>query len=206
METSALQLFGHVFATNALKLFFLFTPFFALSMFLCLTAERTDAERRRVAGQALGAAFLICVILLFLGKALFTIFGVTLNAFRAGVGTILLLSGIGLVKGRPVEAKVQPDDDIAIVPMALPVIVGPATIGAVMVMGTELRTAVEKFACVLAMAAAATALWAMLCLATALERRFGRRVFEVLSKVTGLILSALAAQLILGGVRDFMLQ
>ena len=119
---------------------------------------------------------------------------------------MLLLSGISLVKGRPIEAKVLPDDDIAIVPMALPVIVGPATIGAVMVMGTELRSVVAKLACVLAMAAAAAALWAMLCLAAALGRRFGRRVFEVLSKVTGLILSALAAQLILCGIRDFMLQ
>ena len=149
------------------------------------------------------AAFVISVILLFLGQSIFSVFGITLNAFRAGVGVILLLSGIGLVKGRAVDAQPNPDDDIAIVPMAIPVVVGPATIGTVLVLGTELETVVAKVACVLSIAAASTTLWAMLYLSTALERRFGRRIFEILSKITGLVLSSLAAQLILSGIAGF---
>ena len=196
--------FWRVFSPNALKFFFLYTPFFALSMFLCITEEHTEAERRRLSGRIMFAAFVISVILLFLGRAIFSVFGITLDAFRAGVGVILLLNGIGLVKGRVVDAQPNPDDDIAIVPMAIPVVVGPATIGTVLVLGNELKTFVEKAACVLSIATACATIWAMLFLSTALERRFGRRIFEILSKITGLVLSSLAAQLILSGVAGFL--
>lgn len=196
--------FWSVFSSNALKFFFLYTPFFALSMFLCITEDMEERERRRLSWRIMLATFSVCLVLLFLGRAIFSIFGITLDAFRVGVGTILLLSAIGLAKGRTVEAPSGKDDDITIVPMAIPVIVGPATIGTILVLGTELETPLAKVACILAMAAACTALWAMLFLATSLERRFGRRVFAILSRITGLVLASLASQLILSGIAGFL--
>lgn len=196
--------FWSVFSSNALKFFFLYTPFFALSMFLCITEDMEERVRRRLSWRIMLATFSVCLVLLFLGRAIFSIFGITLDAFRVGVGTILLLSAMGLAKGRTVEAPSGKDDDIAIVPMAIPVIVGPATIGTILVLGTELATPVAKTACILAMAAACTALWAMLYLATSLERRFGRRVFAILSRITGLVLASLASQLILSGIAGFL--
>lgn len=204
MDTEMTGEFWMVFSANALKFFFLYTPFFALSMFLCITEDMEERERRRLSGRIMLATLLICLVLLFLGHAIFSIFGITLDAFRVGVGTILLLSAIGLAKGKTVEAPTDKDDDIAIVPMAIPVIVGPATIGTILVLGTELATPLAKAACILAMAAACAALWAMLYLATSLERRFGRRVFAILSRITGLILASLASQLILSGVAGFL--
>jgi multiple antibiotic resistance protein len=196
--------FWTVFSTNALKFFFLYTPFFALSMFLCITEEMEERERRRLSGRVMSAAFFVSLILLFLGQAIFSLFGITLDAFRVGVGTILLLSAIGLAKGKPVEAPPGSDDDIAIVPMAIPVVVGPATIGTILVLGTELTTPLAKAACVLSMAAACATIWVMLYLATSLERRFGRRIFAILSRITGLVLASLASQLILSGVSGFL--
>ncbi len=196
--------FWRVFSPNALKFFFLYTPFFALSMFLCITEEMEERERRRLSGRVMSAAFFVSLILLFLGQAIFSLFGITLDAFRVGVGTILLLSAIGLAKGKPVEAPPGSDDDIAIVPMAIPVVVGPATIGTILVLGTELTTPLAKAACVLSMAAACATIWVMLYLATSLERRFGRRVFAILSRITGLVLASLASQLILSGVAGFL--
>ena len=196
--------FWSVFSSNALKFFFLYTPFFALSMFLCITEDMEERERRRLSWRIMLATFSVCLVLLFLGRAIFSLFGITLDAFRVGVGTILLLSTIGLAKGRTVEVPSGKDDDITIVPMAIPVIVGPATIGTILVLGTELATPLAKMACILAMAAACTALWAMLFLATSLERRFGRRVFAILSRITGLVLASLASQLILSGITGFL--
>ena len=196
--------FWSVFSSNALKFFFLYTPFFALSMFLCITEDMEERERRRLSWRIMLATFSVCLVLLFLGRAIFSLFGITLDAFRVGVGTILLLSAIGLAKGRTVEVPSGKDDDITIVPMAIPVIVGPATIGTILVLGTELATPLAKMACILAMAAACTALWAMLFLATSLERRFGRRVFAILSRITGLVLASLASQLILSGITGFL--
>ena len=196
--------FWAVFSANALKFFFLYTPFFALSMFLCLTERMEERERRKISGKVMLATFFVCLVLLFLGRVIFSVLGITLDAFRVGVGTILLLSGIGLAKGKQVEMQPSGDDDIAIVPMAIPVIVGPATIGAIMVLGTELATTIAKLACILAMATACAALWAMLYLATSLERRFGRRIFAILSRITGLVLASLASQMILSGISGFL--
>lgn len=193
-----------VYYVNTVKFFFLYTPFFALSMFLCLTSDYSVKKRRQLSGRIIRAAFIISVILLFIGNAIFKIFGVTLDAFRVGVGITLLLSGIGLVKGRTVEATAPTDEDISVVPMALPVIVGPATIGTILVMGTELKTIAEKLSCVAAMATALAAIWIMLYLANTLEEKFGRRILEILSKITGLILASLAAQIILTGVKGFL--
>lgn len=206
MNTEILLNCWHIYYVNALKFFFLYTPFFALSMFLCMTSEYTEENRKKLSKRVMRAAFIISVILLFIGNAIFSIFGVTLDAFRVGVGTILLLSGIGLVKGRAVEANIPTDEDIAVVPMALPIIVGPATIGTILVMGTELKTIAEKLSCVAAMATACLILWTMLYLANTMEEKFGHRIIEILSKITGLILSSLAAQLILSGVKGFLFQ
>ena len=182
--------FWAVFSANALKFFFLYTPFFALSMFLCLTERMEERERRKISGKVMLATFFVCLVLLFLG---------ILDSV-----VVFHLSGIGLAKGKQVEMQPSGDDDIAIVPMAIPVIVGPATIGAIMVLGTELATTIAKLACILAMATACAALWAMLYLATSLERRFGRRIFAILSRITGLVLASLASQMILSGISGFL--
>ena len=66
-------------------------------MFLCLTERMEERERRKISGKVMLATFFVCLVLLFLGRVIFSVFGITLDAFRVGVGTILLLSGIGLV-------------------------------------------------------------------------------------------------------------
>ena len=192
----------HTFFSGTLKFFFLFTPFFALSMFLCLTGAYTEQQKKRAANRIMISTFLLCVGLLFLGKQIFDLFGITLNAFRVGVGTILLLNGIGLVKGRIAEGESDPNRDITVVPMAIPVIVGPATIGAILVMGSDIKSVPDKLANLLGIAAASFCLWLMLYLATTVEKKLGQRGLEILSKITGLILASLAAQMMLMGLRD----
>lgn len=191
-----------LFCHGTLKFFFLFTPFAALSMYLCLSSSYSEKRRKHTATRIMISAFLICVSLLFLGNEIFSLFGITLDAFRVGVGTILLLNGIGLVKGKDIKGESDPERDIAVVPMAMPVIVGPATIGTVLVMGSELENWAVKAVNISAMAAASLLLWAMLYAATHIKHAIGNRGLDILSKTTGLVLASLAAQMILTGVKD----
>ncbi|MBP5755926.1 MAG: MarC family protein, partial [Clostridia bacterium] len=111
-----------------LKFFFLFTPFFALSMFLAMTADREPKERRTLAHRVAFATFVIAGSLLFFGPFIFRVFGITVDAFRIGAGILLLLTAISLMNPKVVAAG--KDEDISVVPLAMPVIVGPASCGA----------------------------------------------------------------------------
>jgi len=193
----------HQFLNVWLKFFFLFTPFFALSMFLSMTADYTEQRRRKLAAVVIFAVAVLCISLLFLGNQIFTIFGITLNAFRIGVGALLFLSAVSLVQGRKAPPDTSPDADIAVVPLATPVIVGPATIGTLLVMGAGLEGLREKTVGVLALLSAVACLGVMLLLSTAIERGIGHRGLNILSKLTGIILAALAAQMIMDGVVGF---
>lgn len=189
-----LEFFGYL-----LQFFFLFTPFFALSMFLCLSAAYGERRKKVEATRIMAFSFLICELLVFFGEQIFQILGININGFSIGVGLVLLLDGIALVKGRVAEGESDPNRDIAVVPMAIPVVVGPATIGAIMVMGAEWKSVELKAIRSLSILGAAVLLWLMLFLSTKMEKWLGVKGLQILSKITGLVLASLASQMMLNG-------
>ena len=191
------------FVSVWLKFFFVLTPFFALSMFLSMTREYSGAQQRHLAWRVLGAATVICLILFFFGSVIFALFGITLDAFRVGTGALLFLSSVTLIRNTPVSDADSPDHDIAVVPLAIPVIVGPATVGTLLVLGAEIDGPLRKAVGALALLFALATLGTILLLASAIERVIGRRGLNILSKVTGLVLAALAAQMMLVGIAHF---
>lgn len=187
-----------------IKFFFLFTPFFALSVFLSLTEGYTEARRRRLALVVTAAVAVLCLLLFFAGPQLFALFGITLDSFRVGAGALLFLSAVGLVQGNPALSGTNPDGDVAIVPLAVPIVVGPATTGTLMVLGAESEGLAAKGFGSLALLLAVACLAVVLLLSSAIQRTVGIRGIGILSKLTGLVLAAMAAQMILTGIQSFM--
>lgn len=194
-----------VFLSLWIKLFFVLTPFFALTMFLTLTEGYEELRRRKLALASAAAVAVLGLLLFFTGPQIFSLFGITLDSFRIGAGVLLLLSGITLVQGRPGAAKGDPAGDVAVVPLAIPIIVGPATTGTLLVLGAELTTPTEKALGALALLSAVACIAAVLVAASLIQRWLGSRGIAILSKLTGLILAALAAQMIMTGVQGFLL-
>ncbi len=192
------------FVSLWIRLFFVLTPFFALTMFLSMTDGYDGLRRRRFAINASTAVGVICLILFFVGRQIFLVFGITLDAFRIGAGVLLLLSAIGLVQGRAGSASVTSEGDMAVVPMAIPIIVGPATTGTLLVMGAELSTFLEKAVGSLALILAVLSVAGVLFAGSTIQRMVGARGIAILSKLTGLILAALAAQMIMTGIQGFL--
>lgn len=191
-----------LFMSLWIKLFFVLTPFFGLTMFLTLTEEYEELRRRHLAITVSVTVAVICVILLFAGRQIFSVFGITLDAFRIGSGILLLLSAIGLVHGKPVAATPS-SGDFVVVPLAIPMIVGPATMGTLLVLGAELNTLASKALGCGALLLAVLSLGAVLVAGSLIQRVLGVRGIAILSRLTGLILSALAAQIIMTGVQGF---
>lgn len=186
-----------------IKFFFLFTPFFALTMFLTMTHGYPYKQRSKLAFQITGAVGLLCFTLFFFGEIVFSLLGITLDAFRIGAGALLFLSAVGLVQTKTMPAAPAPDDDIAVVPLAMPIIVGPATIGTLLVLGAEIANPAQKLLGCLALVLATASVGTLLLLGSFVERILGRKVINILSKVTGLVLASLAAQMIFTGIHNF---
>ncbi|MBI4976936.1 MAG: MarC family protein [Spirochaetes bacterium] len=186
--------------TIFLKIFFLLTPFFVISSFISMTAEYSPARRRITALKMTLAIIIVCLVLFWFGTVLFGIFGITLNSFRIGTGALLMLSAVSLVRGSP-DARGDKDGEISVVPLAIPIAVGPGTIGALMVLSAEPVLISEKILSLSAVAAAGL-LTGLLCLLSELVRRvLGVTGLAVLSKLTGLVIAAIAAQLVVAGIK-----
>lgn len=197
-----------VFISVWLKFFFLLTPFFVLSVFLTYTAELTGQERRNMAIRVTVAVMIIVCVLLFFGSFLFEILGITLDAFRIGAGTLLLLSGINLAREGSRQSSQQTNfEDMkiaAVVPLAIPVTIGPATTGTLLVMGVDMKESGIHFPSIIGVLLAVLTIGLMLFLSAKVERLLGKLGITILSRLTGLVLTALAAQILFDGINGLL--
>ena len=193
-----------LFVSQTLKFFFLLTPFFGLSMFISMTSDYTRRERMSLAMRVAFAAVAIGLILFFFGGHIFSLFGITVDAFRIGTGVLLMLTSISLMNPRPEAANRDMRGDIAVVPLAFPIFIGPATTGALVVLSVDVSGIAAKTTVAFAWVAAVGCIGLMLLLAALLEHRLGHRGLGILMRLTALVLAALSAQMIMTGVQAFL--
>ncbi len=195
----------HLAIALYLKLFFLLTPFFVLGTFLTLTAGSDSALKQRLAVRIAVGAAIVTLVIFFYGTWIMKLFGITVDAFRTGSGVLLLLVAISLVYGTQSQKNDYQKEnllDLAIVPLAVPITAGPATLGTLMVMGLETPLIIGKVITAVSLVGAVASIGVMLFFSERIERVLGRASISILSKITGLILSAIAAQMIVIGVRQ----
>jgi multiple antibiotic resistance protein len=199
-----MQLYGSFFFSIWIKFFFLLTPFFVLSTFLSMTRQYDAGERRRLALRVSIAVLMACFTLYFFGNTLFSLFGITLDSFRIGAGALLFLSAVQLVYGDDKPPPSGEREVISVVPLAIPITVGPGTTGALLVMGAEIQQSWEIIVGCAALAAAVICIGLILFCATFIEQLIGKRGIIILSKITGLFVAALAAQIVFTGIKNFL--
>ncbi len=193
-----------LFINIFLKIFIILTPFFVISAFLSLTKDETAAERQRIAVKVTFAVILTCFALFLFGTYIFALFGITLDAFRIGAGAILFLSAVSMIQGKTAVSPQNSKEDVAVVPLAIPITVGPGTIGALLVMGAGLTTVPEKITASLALLCAVLSVGGLLFAAGRLEKFLGQQGLTILTKLTGLFVSAIAAQIFFTGLKNFL--
>ncbi|MCB1665600.1 MAG: MarC family protein [Pseudomonadales bacterium] len=194
------------FVATFLKMYFVMTPFFVLSVFLTVTHEASLEEKRHLAVRVTFSVLVISLVLMYFGKYIFAIFGVTLDAFRIGAGALLFMSAVGLVNGAKESQKLADYrlSELAVVPLALPITVGPATIGVLLVMAADNDSVGEFVLESSAMTCSVLAIGMMLYFSNFIEQFIGKQGLSIVSKITGIILAALSAQIMFTGIRDFL--
>ena len=187
-----------------LKMLVLYSPFFVLSCFLGLTPGYSVKERKKLAWKVALGTLIASVLLYLFGQTIFEIFGITADAFRIGAGSVLFISALGMAQGKPAVQADIVNQDVTIVPLTIPLTVGPGTIGALLVMGISQPDWSDKLVAILGISIASATVGAVLYLSDRVERLLGQQGLQILSRLMGLFVCALAAQIIFTGVKGYL--
>ena len=188
-----------------LKMLVLYSPFFVLSCFISLTRGYTVKERKRLAWKVALGTLIASVSLYLFGEHIFVLFGITIDAFRIGAGSVLFISALGMAQGKSAVQQENLQQDVTIVPLTIPITVGPGTIGAMLVMGASHPGWDDRLLAVIGIAAASVTVGVVLYLSDGFERLLGDQGLQIVSRLMGLFVCALAAQIIFTGVKNYLL-
>ncbi|MDQ7820640.1 MAG: MarC family protein [Armatimonadota bacterium] len=186
-------------------------PVGTVPIFLSLTPAATSAQRRRIARRAVTVALAVMILFAVAGQPLLRILRVSIPAFQISGGLLLFLIAVDMLFARRSGARETPEEeadalarhhDVSIFPLAIPTLSGPGTIAAtVLLMGQASGEPVRVAMVAAAMIVTMSVTWLVLRAAETVSRVLGVTGIHVLSRLMGILLSALAVQMILDGIR-----
>jgi len=193
-------------------MFFVVDPLSAVPFFLAMTREDDAAKRRETALRAAVTAGVVLAVFALTGELVFRLLGISMAAFRVAGGVVLLLLALDMMRTQPSRTRITEGeieagagkDDIAIVPLAMPLLAGPGSIATAIVLMARTRGAPwwHKAPVLGAIVATAFASYLILAGAARTERVLGRTGLAILERAAGLLLVAIAIQFMLDGVGE----
>lgn len=187
-----------------LPLFVAINALGVIPIYLAVTENMTSSQRRRLTLQAVITASLVAVLVLFAGQLVFSLLGITVNDLRVGGGLILLvLSTSNLIFGdyrrRDPRQEVEDEEEgasVGVVPLGIPLIIGPAAITSVLVS----REAYGYLPTLTSLAVNMVIVFLVLAFSPFLGRILGTAVSRAVGKVSSLFLAAISVALIRAGI------
>ena len=191
-------------------LFVVVDPIGVAPIFAALTARDAPAERRRQAHHGVLLAAAVLLVFALGGEFVLALLGISLPAFRIAGGLLLLLLAIDMVMARQSglrattpdeEAEGARKSDIAVFPLAIPLIAGPGALTSVMLlMGSASGDLIAQMTVIAVLLVVLAISWVCLLLALKLVRHLGVTGINVITRVLGLLVAALAMQFMIDGL------
>ena len=197
-----------LFISALVTLLVVIDPPGAAPIFASLTTRSTPEARKSMAYRSVIIASAILFGFALVGEPFLRALGIGLDAFRVAGGIMLFLIALDMVfetrvKRREERAKAVNDEeteDVAVFPMAMPMIAGPGSIAAVMLLTAKAQGPVQSFAVYLALALVLLLTLAALLAAGPIMQRVGAKVEGMITRLLGVILAALATQIVIDGL------
>jgi multiple antibiotic resistance protein len=193
-------------------IFVVVDPLAAIPFFLAMTSDQSPEQRRETARRAAIGAWLILTAFGLLGALLFRLLGISIPAFKLAGGVLLLLIAIDMIRTAPSAARITPPeveagvekDDVAIVPLAMPLLAGPGSIATVIVLMGRVQPKQwwNGLPVLVAIALVALATYLTLSAANRVERVLSRTGMNILERVAGMLLAAIALQFMIDGAGE----
>jgi multiple antibiotic resistance protein len=194
--------------TAVASILFVVDPPGALPAYLAMTEGDDAVKRRRTARKAALAATFVLAAFAAGGHWLFGLLGLTMPAFQIAGGLILFLVALDMMRAqRPTKegpgevSEGRAKEDIAITPLAVPLLAGPAALSTVATLMSQAPGWVEASVIYLSIAVTGAVIFVTLRLAEPLFRLLGKTGIQVLGRILGLVLAGIAVQFVLNGLR-----
>ena len=183
-------------------------PIGAVPIVVSLTAGMSEKERRSIAPVTGFAVGVILVSSALFGKFILSFFGISIGSFKVGGGIIILLMAVAMMQAHYIPARQTTEEyqeaeekkSIAVVPIAMPLLAGPAAISAVIVYSQApyepLHITIIALICIFV----AFLTWALLRAAGTVSRVMSRTAINIVTRLMGLLLAAISVELITGGL------
>lgn len=205
-----MELFIYIFAA----LFSVINPLGAVPIFVGLTQDDTKEERSRISFWAAVNVYIILIISFFVGQYVLAFFGISIDALRIAGGLIIVSSGFSLLTGkfskkRGVNKEVKNDaqkrNDIALTPLAIPMLAGPGSISLLIAMYQDYNKSIEQqvIACI-AITAVAFVIFLTMRSAHYLSRILGASGIVAISRIIGFIVIAIGVQYISSSIVNIL--
>jgi multiple antibiotic resistance protein len=199
------------FVTAFVSLFAIVDVIGNTPMFLSITPHNTSAERVRMAKKAAVAVFVILTVFAFLGNRIFQFFGITIDAFRIAGGLILLKIALDMVEAKSLRTRHTPEEDqeglakedVAIIPLAMPMLSGPGAISTAIVLTAQATSAGMMGALMAAIGLNAVLVYLILRSSSQVVALFKETGMRILTRTLGIILASIAMQFILTGIQHY---
>jgi multiple antibiotic resistance protein len=193
-------------------IFFVVDPLSAVPFFLAMTREHSAEERRDTALRAALTAGIVLATFAVAGSWIFRLLGISIAAFKIAGGIVLLLLALDMIRTQPSRTRITEKEveagvvkeDVAIVPLAMPLLAGPGSIATAIVLMARAREGPWWHAVPVlgAIAVTAAASYAVLAGAARTERVLGRTGLSIVERAAGLLLVGIAVQFMVDGLRE----
>jgi multiple antibiotic resistance protein len=195
-----------------ISLLALINPVGAIPFFLSLTSQQSPVEQRRTIRIASISVFCVIAVTTLLGQQIIRFFGISIGALEVGGGIIMLLMSISMLNAQVGNARSTPEerheaemkDNIAVVPLAIPLLTGPGSISTVLVYSASYPHWYERISLIVIGAVIAALCFGSLSLAEPIARWVGRTGINIGTRLMGLMLSALAVEFIVNGLKALL--
>ncbi len=195
----------------------LINPFAALSLFIEITKHGTASQKRKVALISAVALFITILIFTLVGDNLLKALGISLGSFRVAGGLLVLLIAIGMMNGsgntaKPSTEKHELDNVVfngvasAVVPLTIPMVIGPGGISTVIIYSAGAKGFVEMLAIIITGLILSIMTYISFMMASQVSRFLGETGLNVLNRVMGMLLAAVAVEIIVAGLRGIFPQ
>jgi len=188
---------------------FIVDPLTAVPTFLAMTQRDVPAVRRLMARRGAWTCAITLTAFALGGSVIFRLFGITLGAFKIAGGVLIGLTALDMVQARRSQQKETPiekaegieKEDVGIMPLGVPMLAGPGAISTVMVLAGTSKSPVTTAGLYGAIALTALLSYVTLAGAMRVEQRLGQTGMRILTRLMGLVLSAIAVQFIVDGIK-----
>jgi multiple antibiotic resistance protein len=202
------------FLRFAAALFAIMNPFGNVAIFLSVTADRSPAERGKIATTTAAAVLVTLLVAALLGQQILALFGISVGAFRIAGGIIILILALSMLHAQPsgVHHSAQEEDagkakdNPAFFPLAIPVIAGPGSMATVILYAQHAQGLLGAATIGAVIVLMCGVLLLALHIADRMARFLGTTGLNVLTRLMGMLLAAIAIEMVAGGLTDLFPQ